>query len=394
MLGPAATAEAAPPPGRWAGPLGAGLALTGLFVLAAAFSIWIGRSPGWAYDFYAYYDAALRLVATGTPYQAETLAGPFRPGPYGLYLYAPPLAILFVPLTWLGEQAGVLAWLALRVGVLVLICALMPISRPLRMATFGIATLSAPVLFDLNLGNVSLIVTLFGVLIWRWLDRPAAGVVLALALALRPTTGIIAVWWLLRARWQPVVATVIAGLVLVAATLPFVGIARWLEYLTVLRNVSDVTGVHRNVDLGSAVLMLGGSPQVAQGAILLGYAYALGAILLSLRCDREKSYVVTLCASLVLAPLLWDHYLTHLLVPAAFVASRGPWWALLLPLVAWIPVALLPGILGSQGAAHGFLSLVALGGVVLPFLAPDKGEPAAAETRRLLGRWLRRPAPA
>ena len=62
--------------------------------------------PAGRYDFDAYYDAALRLMATGTPYQAETLDGPFRPGPYGLYLYSPPLALLFVPLTWLGEHAA------------------------------------------------------------------------------------------------------------------------------------------------------------------------------------------------------------------------------------------------------------------------------------------------
>ena len=58
--------------GGWSGPLAAGLALVGLLVLAGAISTWIGRSPGWAYDFHAYYDAALRFLATGSPYQAET----------------------------------------------------------------------------------------------------------------------------------------------------------------------------------------------------------------------------------------------------------------------------------------------------------------------------------
>src|SRR5687768_18283081 len=85
-------------PSRWAAPLGAGLATVGVIVLLSAISIWTGRSPGWAYDFHAYFDAALRLIATGTPYQAETLSGPFRPGPFGLYLYTPVPALVFVPL--------------------------------------------------------------------------------------------------------------------------------------------------------------------------------------------------------------------------------------------------------------------------------------------------------
>ena len=41
--------------------------------------------------------------------------------------------------------------------------------------------------------------------------------------------------------------------------------------------------------------------------------------------------MVTIGATLLLAPLLWDHYLAALLLPAAFLAQRGRWWGLLLP---------------------------------------------------------------
>src|SRR5688572_12608584 len=336
---------------RWAGPLGAGLAMLGLIVLISAFSIWAFRSPGWAYDFEAYFDAAVRLIATGSPYQEQTLSGPFRPGPYGLYLYAPPLAMLFVPLTWFDENVAALIWLGLRVGLVALTCGLMPVARPIRLATFGIAALSAPVLFDLNLGNISLIVTFLSVLIWRWLDRPAAGAALAVSLTLRPTMAVIALWWLGRGIWKPVLWTAAAGLAIVAATLPFIGIEPWLQYATVLSHVSNVTGVRSNVDLGSAVLMLGGPPWAASVALYSGYVAAMGASVLSLRRDRELSYVVTLTATLLMAPLLWDHYLTHLLVPAAFLASRGKSWGLLLPLAAWLPIALAIPIAPLRGMA-------------------------------------------
>lgn len=380
------TRETASGRSRWAGPLGLGLALTGLTVIVAVFSIWIGRSPGWAYDFHAYYDAAVRLVATGTPYQAETLAGPFRPGPYGLYLYSPPLAILFVPMTWLGAQGAVLIWLGLRVGILALTCAVMPVSRAIRLATFGVASLSAPFLFDLNLGNVSLIVTFFAVLAWRWLDKPIGAIALAASLTLRPTMAIVCGWWLLRGRWRPVAWTAAAAAVIVLATLPFVGMDRWLEYITVLRNVSNVTGVRRNVDLGSSVLLLQGPAWAAMLALYAGYALAAVAVLVSLRRDRELSYVVTVMSSVLLAPLLWDHYLTMLLLPAAFLASRGRPWALALPLLCWLPVLIAVWLPQARPLAEAVLPYVAIMGLLLPFAARDRGGPAGLFVDRLRGR--------
>ena len=356
-------------------------------VLGSAISLWIVRPLGWAYDFHAYYDAALRFIATSTPYQAETLSGPFRPGPFGLYLYSPPMALLFVPLTVLGEQGAILLWLGLRLVLLALTCALMPVSTPIRLATLGIASLSAPVLYDLDLGNVSLIVTFFAVLAWRWLDRPFGSIALAASLTLRPTMALVCGWWLLRGRWRPVAWTAIAFLIIVIATLPFVGIDGWLEYVTVLRNVSNVTGVRSNVDLGSSVLLLGGPAWAASLALYAGYAIAGVAVLVSLRRDRELSYIVTVMATLLMAPLLWDHYLTNLLLPVAFLASRGRPWALVLPLLCWSPPLLAVAFPQLRGVAEAVLPYVAVGGLLLPFIARDRGEePAGLFLDRLRNR--------
>lgn len=364
---------------RWSGPLAMGLAAFGLLVLGLAISNWIGRSPGWAYDFHAYYDAALRLIATGTPYQAETLGGPFRPGPFGLYLYSPIPAALFVPLTWLGEHGAILVWLGVRLAALALACALMPIPRLLRLATFGVAALSAPVLFDLDLGNVSLLVTFAAVLVWRWLDRPLGGVALAAALVVRPIMALIWGWWLVRREWRPAFATVAAFGVIVLVSLAWLRLDVWFEWLTVLRNVSDVTGVKANVDLGSAVLLLGGSAGLAQVALYAGYAVAVLAVLFSLRRDRELSYVVTLMATLLLSPLLWDHYLTNLLVPAAFLAARGRLWGLALPLLCWAPTLLVALVPATRPWAEALLAPIAVASVLLPFLAPGERTRAAAD---------------
>ena len=361
---------------RWTGPVAVGLAAAGILVLTVTTAAWIGLEPAWAYDFRAYFDAALRLLASGSPYQAETLGGPFRPGPGGLYLYSPLLAVALVPLTALSEETAALVWLVLHIGALGLACAAMPVPGRLRLATFGVAALSAPVLDDLRLGNVSLIVTLLAVAAWRWLDRPLGSICVAMSLAIRPTMGMLGAWWLLRGVWRPAVWTALAAIVLFLVTLPLLGIGAWADYLVVLRNIGDVTGVPRNVDLGSAVLLVGGPEWLAPLALFAGYAVSVAAILLSLRRDRELSFVVTLTSTLLLAPLLWGHYLTLLIVPAAFLASRGLWLGLALPVLGWLPVLLVAVFPTLGDGAEAILPLVVLAGVLLPFAAQDRGQRA------------------
>ncbi len=122
-----------------------------------------------------------------------------------------------------------------------------------------------------------------------------------------------------------------------------------------LTNVSDVTGVAKDLDLGSTVLGLGAGATAATIALFGGYAIAIVAIVASTRRDRETGYVVTLGATLLAAPLLWDHYLVWLIIPAAFLAQRGRPWAIALPLLSWLPAPLVP--------------LLVIVGTLLPFAA-------------------------
>jgi hypothetical protein len=349
--------------GRWSDPLVVGLLLVGILFAGWATAMAYG-GPAWGYDLAAYLGAAHRIGIEGTPYQPETLGGPFRPGPGGLYLYSPVLAAFLRPLVGLSSPDATLLWLLLRVAALVLLCGLMPVSGRIRLATLALALFSLPVLDDLRLGNVSLIVTLLAVMLWRALDRPIGSVALAASLTLRPTMGVILLWWLLRGRARPILWTLLAGIVIVGLSLPLVGPEAYLEYMRVLVNISDLMGVRMNGDLGSSALLLGTPPWIAQVALFAGYALALAAVLVSLRRDRELSYVVTLGATLLLSPLLWGHYLTNLLIPAAFLAARGRPWGLALPLLGWLPLALLPA--------------AAVAGMLLPLVARDRGEPAGS----------------
>jgi glycosyl transferase family 87 len=258
-------------------------------------------------------------------------------------------------------------------------CAIMPISRTARLAVLGVACLSAPVIQDLNLGNASLVVTFFAVVAWRFLDRPAGAASIAASISIRPTMALFVLWWLVRGRLRVVAWTIGFALVLFALTLPFVGIAGWLDYVRVIGNLTEFERIYRNFALGALVGHAGAPSWLAQLALYAGYAVGVGAVLLSLRRDRELSFVVTLGATLLLSPLLWDHYLTNILVPAAFMAGRGRWWALILPLLCWLPQEL--------------LAFIAIAGTLVPFAAPDRGEPV----RTILDRfpmWRRQPAPA
>lgn len=331
-----------------------------LFLLLA--SSQFVHSSGYGFDFNCYWGGAQRLAAGAGIYLPQNLDGPFQHGAPAVYVYAPPLAVFLAPATGLSFDVAAFGWLVLHLVALVAACALMPVGRPIRLAAFAVAALSSPLLVDLNLGNVSTFALLVGVIGWRWLDRPVAAVALAAGMALRPQLGVVLLWWLVRRRFRPVVWTVFAGAVLVIATLPFVGLQGYADFLRVVRN-DQVAGVVHNGSLESAAIFLGLSGPVPTLAFLAGAAIAAGAIVVSLRRDVEVSYAVTLCASLLLTPLLWGHYLLLLLVPAALLAHRGRAWALALPLLGWLP--------------DGAISIAALAGLLLPLVVPTR--PPVAE---------------
>jgi hypothetical protein len=322
-------------------------------------------SVGQAYDLAAYLDAARRIAAGDGPYQAATLSGPFSPGPGGLYLYAPPLAVLVLPLATLPTELAVTAWTAAHLLGLVASCLLMPVAGWIRATTFAVGAVSLPVLLDLNLGNVSTFVLLTGVAAWRWRERPQGSIALAAGLLVRPPLAAVGLAWLLRGRLRAVAWAVGALATLVALTLPVVGIGGYLDYARVVRNVGSFTGVPRNVDAASAALAIGLAQPVALLLLAAGGVLAVVAIVAASRRDGETALVVALGAALLLSPLLWGHYLVALLIPAAFLASRGRTWALLLPLLGWLPEPALP--------------LAAVAATVTPLLAP----PAAAMTSLL-----------
>ena len=323
---------------------------------------WVYRDPAWALDLAAYVNAAQRLVDEGSLYAHELVTGNFQPGPADLFYYAPPLGVAMLPFTDMPLANSSAMWWVIRIGALLLACALMPVRPLLRAMAFAVVAFSLPGLKDPIIGNVSLLLLLPMVTAWRWMDRPIGSIAMAVSISMRPSLGVFLIWQLLRRQWRAAIWTAGAGLALVLLTLPFVGVQGYLDYLAVLGHLDVPTGASENRDLGALLFSLGATDQLVSLARMMGVAVAAMAILLSLRRDREVGYMVMLSASLLLVPLLWDHYLATLVVPAAFLAQRL--WAplILLPLLSWLPIA---------------APVLVAGTMLLPFFVPEDRRAAA-----------------
>jgi hypothetical protein len=315
--------------------------LGAILLVVASFSLVDSRT--FAYDFGSY-DSAARRVAAGEPlYLADTVQA-YREGRYdGLYLYAPPLAVALTPVALVPARAAAIAWFVARLVLLALACWALPVSRASRFATFAVAAVSFPVLLDLNLGNISVVVFALSALAWRLLDGPLAALVHAALVAIRFPFGAFFVLWLVQRRFRMIVLTILAGLGLIVASLPIVGVGTYREYVTILTSLPDIsTGLH-NFSLKSTALSLGVPVAIAQLGTLVGVLLGLAAIAFAgLRRDADVAFVVTATATVLTAPFLHPHYLVMLLLPAALLADRGRYWGLALPLLGWLPSEMLP----------------------------------------------------
>jgi hypothetical protein len=324
-------------------------------------------SRPWAFDLAAYVKAADRLVDTGSLYAADLIADRFSPGPADLFYYPPPLGVGMLPLRGLGFGDAALLWWVMHVAAMLLACALMPVRPVLRAIAFAVAAFSLAGFKDPLLGNVSTLLLLPLSVAWRWLDRPLGSLALAAAISVRPGTGILLVWQLLRRQWRAAGWTLVGGAALVLLTLPFVGFDGYRDFLAVLGNLEVPAGLSENRDLGGLVIAFGADTWIVGLVRAASIVAGVLAILLSLRRDREIGYMVTLTASLLLVPLLWDHYLATLVLPAALLAQRWHPALILLPLLSWLPV---------------LSAVTVLLAIVLTLLAPGRNVDAS-ETLRI-----------
>jgi Glycosyltransferase family 87 len=161
-------------------------------------------------------------------------AGIANPGQIGAFRYAPTVAWLFLPATWLTWEQLIAVYVALSIGALWLLTGRRTL---LFLAAFP------PVLLELLNGNVHLFLALA---IWaglRWAPNGAAA--WAFVLLTKVTPGVGLVWFVARREWRhlAVALGVTGAIVLVGVVLAPSLWSDWVRSIMVASNVPPPPGV-------------------------------------------------------------------------------------------------------------------------------------------------------
>jgi hypothetical protein len=306
------------------------IALITLLVVVLAFRVfqffYLSDALQWGYDLSFYWRAGMHVLAREPIYAPFQLAGPYPPqGVDYEYLYPPFLAVVIAPLVAVITDYRAANWLWAGLGSVVLALSVVMVASRERIASrtnlallVGAAFAYAPVVSELNIGNVHLLI--LGLIASAWLalrrgtarGDVAAGVLVGVAALIKVFPGLIVLWFLLTGRVRAAAAAIVAVALLAAATIPVVGLQSWLDYPIVLANLgrpTELTDVLAPTVWLSSVM----PPLAAQALVTLAGIATVAWV--SLRRSAAASFAVTVIVSLLIAPALYPHYLAIMVLP-------------------------------------------------------------------------------
>jgi hypothetical protein len=264
--------------------------------------------------------------------------------------HPPALALFCLPFAWLDYRQTALAWFVIQC-----LCLFASIEMLLRWwrgwASYrwsGLVTLVAlgvgPAWEDLLYGQINIIQFFLFLFALRSLQKGgevAGGLALALAVAIKFTGWPLLVVLAMRSRWKAlgVAASALAAVNLLAAAV--LGWNVMVDYF--LRVGPEVMKLYRayyhNWSLwgigwrlfdgtgSTAIPNVSAPPLISapQLAMATGLALVAGVLLAALWMARqakgfETAYGVVICASLLVSPVMWPHYLLMLVIPLAVAA--------------------------------------------------------------------------
>jgi hypothetical protein len=303
------------------------------------------RQAQWGYDFSFYWTAGKRLLNGEAIYSAAQLAGPYAPQGQDGFLYPPPFAALVSPLAVLFSDYRAAAWLWSALGAAILIVSVLALWRSEGLGDrftllagrgrwFLVAAAFAfpPVVGELVLGNVHLL--LLGLLTLAWLGvrrddargEWIAGVAVGVAAIIKVFPAVLLLWFLLTGRYRAAAAAAVGAAALALVTLPMTGIEPWLQYPTVLANLSapaDTTDT-----LAPTVWLapvLGFTPArvlVSIGGLALLASSAIG-VRRSDQSSTARSFALAVTIAVLVAPAVYQHYLALLVLPLVLGLGAG-----------------------------------------------------------------------
>jgi hypothetical protein len=294
----------------------------------------------WAYDFSYYWTAARQLLDGGSIYSPAQLAGPYAPQGQLGFLYPPPLAAAVIPLVSIfPSDPKAAAWVWLVLGAAILVVSVLELWRAERLGErypllagrgrwllLAAAFAFPPVIGELVLGNVHLL--LLGLLTLAWLGvrrgdgrgEWIAGVAVGVAAVVKVFPLVLLLWFPLTRRSRAAAGVVVGAAVFTLVTLPITGIEPWLQYPTVLANLSapatTTDTLAPTVWLSEAIGFTAARLIVTVvGLALLAWA--------ALRLDSTRSFAVAVVVSVLIAPAVYHHYLALLVLPLILGLSAG-----------------------------------------------------------------------
>lgn len=293
----------------------------------------------WGYDFSAYWSAADRLLNGDALYTAAQLAGPYAPQQQYLYLYPPPFALALTPLAAVFSDYRAAAWVWTALGFLILVGSVLAVHRSERLGEryqllagrgrwllVAGAVAFPPVVGELVLGNVHLL--LLGLLTLAWLGirhgtsggEWVSGLAGGVAAVIKVFPGVLALWFVLARRFRAAAGMVLGAAAVALIALPFTGVEPWLQYPTVLANLSAPSDT---TDTLAPTVWLAG-PLGFTIARIVVTVVGLALIAWSARSlDLVRSFAVAVTVSVLIAPALYHHYLALLVLPLILALGAG-----------------------------------------------------------------------
>jgi hypothetical protein len=324
--------------------------LAGISVLVGSFAVARAAQNVWAVDAHRNLAAASALVH-----------GTFGSVPD--YLYSPLAAALTVPASLIPTDVAVVAWLVLKLAVLGAGIAISTwgMDVPDRVLA-GIAVVGfLPILYDLELGNVTVLVLATIALVAWSPDRIVAGIPLGLILATAPKPQLIPVLlWMVVANRRALAGVIVTAAAATLVGLALAGMAPYGEWIAALRAPAYLSG-------GEIInLALWSLPPVVAVPCALGSIVAFG---FAARRGYWPGLLAAICLGLLLAPytLIYGAGLLAVVAPAAVRASPRSALGLaisapvllVLAFPAWVGLALAFAVVTPAGAWPSGRSFVA-----------------------------------
>jgi hypothetical protein len=293
--------------------------VAGLCALAAVgLGVLQWRRPGFGPDFVVFWKAAQHLF--GQVYVFKAAPGEFPP-----FAYPPTLLLLLAPFSHMGIEAAYLIWTAASVF------AFTAAGSTLSGRLTPIAFIAPSAVFALVTGQTTLLVGAGLIAGVARLSRPwIAGVLLGLALCIKPQVGfLLPIGLVVGGHWRALAAVALTAIVLAAAASLVFGPAIWWDWLRALPALEDYGRIKHLQTVSFAALA---------GPLLRIALMAAGALITALAFRRDDPAVRVIAgvgASLLCAPHAMG-YDTAILAPALLAMIARRTWARLPAAGYWL----------------------------------------------------------